>query len=85
MSKKKYKIKCAVCGKEFISSGTGRKYCSDECKKEARRQRDKARYEKNNPNRNRSLVEMAVEAREHGMTYGQYVVYLESKKKRKKR
>lgn len=84
MSKKEYKLKCAVCGCEFVSSSTGRKYCGDECKKEAGRQQDKIRHEKNNPYRNRSLVEMAVEAREHGMTYGQYVAYLESKKQKKK-
>lgn len=44
MRKPRQPIACAICGKEFIPSGRGRrKYCSLECADEAERQKAKLR------------------------------------------
>ena len=73
---------CPVCGMEFTDRT--RKYCSPKCSKEGYRRRQlkysKERQEKENqlrrtekPKEKSQLERLAKEAREAGMTYGQYV------------
>jgi predicted nucleic acid-binding Zn ribbon protein len=66
--------KCKYCGKEFDATKSKRLYCSDKCKKSRWREKDKKRkYGVHMENPNAAVVDMAVKAREAGMTYGQYV------------
>lgn len=40
---------CPVCGKEFETNRNYQKYCSPQCKKEAKRQNNARRYKHKNP------------------------------------
>lgn len=72
----KYKTKnCEYCGKEFVYQNARAKCCSGACGDKLRA----AKYKTENDRRrikkmttNNELVLMAIEAREHGMSYGQY-------------
>lgn len=79
---------CKICGKEFETNGTPAKCCSKECSAENNRQNGKAKYKEYYEKRKakkikksnmKQIVDLTVEARRHGMTYGQYVakMYLE--------
>lgn len=70
--------RCKICGKLFTKKRWNECYCSIECKSVARKGRDKKRIRKYKPKKepNADLVRLAIEAREHGMTYGQYVAQL---------
>ena len=64
--------KCKYCGKEFDATKSKRLYCSDKCKKSRWREKDKKRkYGVHMENPNAAVVDIAVKAREAGMTYGQ--------------
>lgn len=83
--------KCKYCGKEFDATKSKRLYCSDKCKKSRWREKDKKRkYGVHMENPNAAVVDIAVKAREAGMTYGQYVAkmgdtdYAEKHKKYKR-
>ena len=92
---KEYNKVCAVCGKDFIAHSHTSKICSDACRrvraKECRlaheekcaKEAEKARMKKKK--KGKPLVDMAVEARKRGMTYGQYVAYLECEKQKQER
>ena len=45
---------CEICGEEY--TGHKRKYCSDECKKEARRIYNRERWRKQNPDWNKTIT-----------------------------
>lgn len=74
---------CAICGKTFIAGKYNAKYCSVECQDEGRRNHDKKNRKagqerkkeerKSKKKRQKALVDIAVEAKKAGMTYGQYV------------
>lgn len=74
--------KCAYCGKEFTGLHS-RRYCSEECKKLGYTERLRKEAEKKKQNRkkparkkgkpNQEIIDIAVLARQAGMTYGQYV------------
>lgn len=64
--------KCKCCGIEFDSTKQNRRYCSDECKKKISRER-KRRKKEYVTKPNAAVIDIAVKAREAGMTYGQYV------------
>lgn len=66
---------CKNCGNQFLTMRHNKAYCSEECKNAKRRKREAAEREKNGKkkHKNKSLRELAVEARKHGMSYGQYV------------
>lgn len=84
---------CPVCGMEFTDRT--RKYCSPKCSKEGYRRRqlkyskERQHEEKENqlrrtekPKEKSQLERLAKEAREAGMTYGQYVALEYAKIKR---
>lgn len=68
---------CPICGKSFKSSY--RKYCSDECSKQGQKvnqfklHETKRKIQEKNGLRKNALRDTAREAREAGMSYGQYV------------
>lgn len=76
---------CQVCGEQFYPhSNRGlQKYCSDKCKKiAANRMMTASRNKKRNQasahkKASKALAEFAKEARDNGMTYGQYMAYLQ--------
>ncbi len=76
---------CKICSKEFESNNKRREMCgSVECRREYQsqlwRKKQGAAVKKTKKNNNtKKIVDIAVEARKHGMSYGQYVakLYLE--------
>lgn len=92
MSKKQmFKVTCKICGKEFIANSNQRSLCSDKCKEENKlriaRERALKREKENNMEKyhkenRKAIVDLAVEARKAGMTYGQYTAMLMMKKER---
>ena len=79
--------KCPVCGKVFKPSGR-QKYCNPKCTDIAQRNKLKSLNVegKSRALREKSLSEVAAEARKAGMTYGQYMAreYAEQVKERRK-
>lgn len=80
-----YDITCKICGKKFKAKTTRRQLCSDECIKENNRIYSKNRYDllvKNRPDKKvkekgkDTIVDIAVKARQAGMSYGQYSAML---------
>lgn len=79
---------CKICGKEFDTNGTPAKCCSKECmevnrininKKCTQAYKERHFGKKKKRNTSREIIDITVEARKQGMTYGQYVaqMYLE--------
>lgn len=75
-------INCKICGKEFYSQSSRRKCCSDECALENRREtarqhqrtlREIERNAKREKAKKLTVTDVAVKAKETGMSYGQYV------------
>lgn len=78
---------CKICGNEFETEVKRQQMCgSIECRREYQMQIWRKSKEKSARKRNKSnakkITDLAVEARKHGMTYGQYVakMYLEGVK-----
>ena len=77
---------CAICGKTYVSVQYNAKYCSDECKDEGRRRKnkenrdekkkDKNAVRKENANKRKTIVNIAAEAKKAGMSYGLYVAQM---------
>lgn len=82
-TKVNYSVKrvCKICEKEFVSHSSNGKYCSEECKRKGDRDNTMRAYYKEKEKivmmmksaRNPALSKLAKEARECGMSYGQYV------------
>lgn len=80
--------KCAICGKEFIATRANCKYCGQQCKEEANRIKSREYWSRNCVGENAlkqmmqqqkpraSVTEIAIAAKEAGMSYGQYVVQM---------
>lgn len=65
---------CIWCGKKFPKVRQTKLYCSEECRKKYWDELRRSAYKKKHRNTaNEDLVEVAAEARDAGMTYGQYV------------
>lgn len=74
---------CKICGKEFIANCKKTKCCSEECKKENAKinqklwaDRQKELKAKKKKEKKFTVAELAVKARELGMSYGQYTAML---------
>ena len=65
---------CRTCGKAFVATCHNKAYCSQECLVDARRERERLQRMKHKK-QSSSLIDIAVEARKHGMSYGQYVAW----------
>lgn len=72
---------CKICGKEF-ETNRNKICCSKACMRENNRllcadNNNKVKAEKTRVKRNmKSIIDLTVEAREHGMSYGQYVAQM---------
>ena len=67
--------KCALCGTEFTTTTPRKIYCNEMCRRKvcSSNQTERRRNERKPKKKNKSLRELTVEARKHGMSYGQYV------------
>lgn len=81
---------CKVCGKEFEADKHQRRCCSDECREINKKENERIaslRYrelrmkKRKKAENQQKIIDIAVEARKQGMTYGQYVakMYLEGR------
>lgn len=93
MTKKEYARVCLVCNKPYVATNHNSRLCSEACRRKrnielCRESRIRAKAEAEltaiKKARKKSLTELAVEAREHGMTYGKYVEWLRSGEEKKK-
>lgn len=78
------KRRCAYCGKEFeIEKNTVAKYCSILCRNRRnnhmQRQQEKIKRLSNRTKLNAAVTDIAREAKEAGMSYGQYVARMGGK------
>lgn len=81
--KKLTKKTCPVCGKEFYTTDKRHIYCCMKCRNKASHLRERKRIKEGTPKRerptkekkqvNENLIEVAIKARQAGMTYGKYV------------
>lgn len=71
---------CIICGEKFETDCGRQKICDDiECKKENARREDlrrRGKIDRKKHNNRQKIVDLTVEARAHGMSYGQYVAQL---------
>lgn len=83
---KEYQKICIVCGKEYVAHNHKSSICSDKCRHKRGKEQEKQRkarvkirneLERLKNVKGKTLTELAIEARQHGMTYGQYVAQLE--------
>lgn len=84
-----YNVACKICGKQFTTNTARKTLCSEECKRENRIKnatehnkkikeiRENAKKEKE---QRETIVDIAVMARQAGMSYGQYSAMLEMRK-----
>lgn len=75
-------IICPVCGKEFAKRSGSNRYCSEACNREATRKKQKERRERHLEEKRqqeeakrcaKSISEIAMEAEQLGLSYGQLV------------
>lgn len=73
---------CARCGKQFYGCRQDVRYCCVECQKEATKERAKELRQikqeemRKRRDRQQSIAQIAIKARQAGMTYGQYVAQM---------
>lgn len=72
--------KCVVCGKKYTAIRGNQKYCGSECEKiatlkqvEVRNKKLKVERRRKKKKKNQDIIDIAIAAREAGMSYGQYV------------
>lgn len=75
--------KCTICGAKYTTTRPNAKYCGEECmeiglkkrqiKNDALKAQRKAMELKLKSDRKNAIVNIAVEAKKAGMSYGQYV------------
>jgi hypothetical protein len=74
----KITVKCKICGKEFVTNKTIKQCCSAECVKINAKNNYQAISERRKEERQKkkekkvTLTEMAIKAKQLGMSYGQY-------------
>lgn len=83
-----YTKRCTICGKEFTTKSQRATACSDECRRireidRGRQKRERKRGKRSTRRDGLSLSEAARLAREHGMTYGQYMAFLNTESSRR--
>lgn len=81
------KRKCGICGKKFNANSHNQRYCSEECRCTARRNKAYKWYQKNKDNKKseKTLADINKIAKSKGLTYGQYMILLQTEKDRKER
>lgn len=89
--------KCIGCGKTFTVSAKNQVYCTVECRENERRKRHAEMYKKRKRQKKVSKVKEKKEvhmgeiatfndkAKQMGLTYGQYMIFLQAEKDREER
>lgn len=94
----KEKSKCIGCGKQFTVNARNQHYCSVECREYERKKRHAQMYKKRKTQKKakrmeekkkeKHMGELASfndEAKHMGLTYGQYMIFLQTEKDQKER
>ena len=71
--------KCRYCGKTFASKSKTNLYCCRECYVKQKSEDAKA-YKRQRKSNSQKIIDIAQEAKAHGMSYGKYVAFLEMQK-----
>lgn len=79
--------KCAICSRRYTTTRANKKYCSTKCadigekraakKNSTKQESKKVIAQKKREERRKAIIDIAVEAKKHGMSYGQYVAKME--------
>ena len=87
-----YTVVCNYCKKEFVAHTQNKRYCCEEHRLKARYARDKYRYKQTAAKKAENKSEqvknikpisaVAAEAAKHGMSYGQYVSYMQQQEQK---
>ena len=74
---------CEICGKKYVATQHNAKYCGAECHTEGMRRRNRANDREKTRQKiaehirkkdnQQAIIDIAVEAKKAGMSYGQYV------------
>ena len=81
----KHPMICKECGKIFLQDKANQRYCSLSCTQAYRKKNaavsspDPDLLERKQKAKSKDIIGIAAEAREHGMSYGKYVAYLEGR------
>lgn len=80
-----YNVVCKICGKQFTANTARKTLCSEECKRENRiknatehnkKMKEIRRNARKEKEQRKTIVDIAVMARQAGMSYGQYSAML---------
>lgn len=73
-----FRKRCPICEKEFISDHPRTTYCGETCRKKGGniRSRKATKSSKEVAEMHKPMIDIAVAAREAGMSYGQYVAMM---------
>ena len=73
---------CAVCGKEFAPNHPAKMCCSPMCQRERDKEMARKHWNKHKKpvDKAKAINDINAKAKAMGMTYGQYVAYMEGKK-----
>lgn len=98
MKQTKKKSKCIGCGKQFTVNARNQHYCSVECREYERKKRHAQMYKKRKTQKKAKRMEEKKkekhmgefasfndEAKHMGLTYGQYMIFLQTEKDQKER
>lgn len=86
---KEFEFICLACGKTFVTNKPNQKTCNAECKsiysksihsKSVKKEKVEIKEPKSNYE---EIVDIAIEARKHGMSYGKYVAMMHMKGEQK--
>lgn len=96
MKQTKKKSKCIGCGKQFTVNARNQHYCSVECREYERKKRHAQMYKKKkntekgkkSGGKEKHMGELASfndKAKKLGLSYGQYMIFLQTEKDREER
>lgn len=94
----KEKVKCIGCGKQFTVNARNQHYCSVECRENERKKRHAQMYKKRKTQKKAKRMEEKKKekhmgelasfndkAKKLGLSYGQYMIFLQTEKDREER
>ena len=85
MKQTKKKSKCIGCGKQFTVNARNQHYCSVECREYERKKRHAQMYKKRKTQKKAKRMEEKKKEKHMGLTYGQYMIFLQTEKDQKER
>ena len=88
MKQTKKKSKCIGCGKQFTVNARNQHYCSVECREYERKKTQKKEKRMEEKKKEKHMGELANfndKAKKLGLSYGQYMIFLQTEKDREER